>query len=154
MRQLIIGLIFWLFISSTSFSQTSIVGSYKLISFETNIDGEVKATFGNAPRGHIVITATRFAAVLTAETRKFGPSIEDRAALWDTVIAYTGPYRIEGDKLITSVEESWNESWNGKEQVRRWELLQNRLILTTMPAPYSRDPSKIVTGRLVFERVD
>jgi hypothetical protein len=57
-----------------------------------------------------VLTATRFTTVIAAENRKFGKTVEDKAALWDSLIAYSGPYRLEGDKLITSVDTSWNES--------------------------------------------
>jgi hypothetical protein len=30
--------------------------------------------------------------------------------------AYTGPYRVEGDRLTVKVEVAWNEAWIGTDQ--------------------------------------
>jgi Lipocalin-like domain len=143
------------FLTSTlAHSQPSVPGTYRLLSFALEVDGQPNPTFGQAPKGYAVLTATRFTTVITAEKRKFGKTVEDKAALWDSLIAYSGPYRLEGDRLITSVDTSWNESWNGTQQTRIWKLEGNRLHLTTVPAPYSRDPSKTAVARLVWERTE
>jgi len=136
-------------------AQTSVAGTYRLVSYVVEVDGEQpKPTFGQAPKGYAVLTATRFTTVFTAENRKFGRTTEEKAALWDSLIAYSGLYRLEGDKLITSVDTSWNESFNGTQQTRIWKLEGNRLHLTTVPAPYSRDPSKTAVARLIWERTE
>lgn len=109
---------------------------------------------GGAPRGYAILTPTRWINVFTAENRKFGTSVEEKAALWGTLVTYSGLYRIEGDRLITTVGVSWNERWNGTEQVRYWRLEGNRLSITTGRAPWSRDPSKMSVTRAVFEKVE
>jgi len=38
------------------------------------------------------------------------------------MIAYTGKYRLEGNKFITTVDAAWNEEWVGAEQIRFWRL--------------------------------
>src|SRR3954469_20882528 len=85
------------------FAQQSLVGTYKLVSFAIEIDGQPPLeTFGKSPRGLVVFTPTRVISLTTAETRKFGTSVEEKAALWDSLISYAGPYRLDGDKIITS----------------------------------------------------
>jgi hypothetical protein len=147
---LILGLLFPL----SCLAQQPIIGTYKIVSYAIEIDGQPREIFGKSPRGYAIITPTRIVFVITAENRKFGTSVEEKAALWDSMIAYTGPYRVEGDKLITSVDASWNENWNGTQQPRIWQTEGNRLTLTSVPAPYARDPSKIIVARLVWEKVE
>jgi hypothetical protein len=38
---------------------------------------------GKSPRGYAILTPTRWMNVFTAENRKFGTSVEEKAALWD-----------------------------------------------------------------------
>ena len=148
--ELILGLLF----SLPCLAQQPTVGTYKIVSYAIEIDGQPKEIFGKSPRGYAIITPTRIMFVITAGNRKFGTSVEEKGALWDSMIAYTGSYRVEGDKLITSVDVSWNENWNGTQQPRIWQAQGNRLTLTSVPAPYARDPSKIVVAHLVWEKVE
>ena len=46
--------------------------------------------------------------VLTGEGRKAAKTIQDRAELLNSLVAYTGMYRVEGDKWITKVDVAWN----------------------------------------------
>jgi len=50
------------------------------------------------------------------------------------------------------VDVSWNESWNGTEQVRHFKIEDGRLIVATAPGPSIIHPGKTSFGRLVFER--
>jgi len=138
-----------------SFAQQSLVGTYKLVSFTVEVDGlPPLQTMGKSPRGFLVLTPNRWIHLLTAENRKYGPSVEEKSALWDSLSTYTGPYRLEGSKIIVSVDASWNESWNGTQVTRTWQLEGNRLSITTVPAPYPRDPSKMAVTRVVWERAE
>lgn len=130
-----------------------LTGTYKVFSLTAQVDGESpKAIFGGTPRGFAMFTPTRVTFLITAEGRKFGKSVEERAALWDTLAAYSGTYRIEGSRFVVSVDVSANEIWNGTQQVRNWRLDGKRLTLRTERAPYSRDPSKMVVIELVADR--
>jgi hypothetical protein len=71
-----------------------------------------------APRGYLVFTPTRATAFYTAESRKPGTAEAAKAALFDTLGGWSGRYRTEGNRLIVSVDVSWVEIWNGKDQVR------------------------------------
>ena len=149
------GLILGLLLSMPSFAQQSLVGTYKLVAFTTEIEGQSPVeVMGKSPRGYLVLTPTRWIHVITAENRKFGTSVEAKAALWESLSAYTGPYRLDGSRIIVAVDASWNESWNGTQVTRSWQLDGNRLSITTARAPYSLDPSKMAVTRVLWEKVD
>ena len=149
------ALLIGLLISAPCFAQQSLVGTYKLLSFAVEVDGQPpRETMGKSPRGYLVLTPTRWMHLITAENRKFGTSAEEKSALWDSLSTYTGPYRLEGGKLIVSVDVSWNERWNGTEVTRSWELEGNRLTITTDRAPSATDPSKMSVTRVVWQKVE
>jgi hypothetical protein len=128
-------------------------GIYKVVSMTARVDGaEPKQIFGKAPRGFAMFTPRRVTFLITAEGRKFGRSVEERAALWDTLAAYSGEYRVEGSRFIITVDVSANEIWNGTKHVRNWQLDGDRLTITTEQAPYSRDPSKMIVVQVVADR--
>ena len=140
MRRSLLVLIALCLISVPCFGQSSLVGTYKLVSFATEIDGQPLEVMGKSPRGYLVLTPARWIHIFSAENRKFGTSVEEKSALWESLSPYTGPYQLDGGKIIVSVDASWNE--NRTQVTRSWQLNGNRLSITTVPAPYSRDPSK------------
>jgi hypothetical protein len=98
-----------------------LVGLWKLISYELEFQdtGERQTPFGTHPNGYGVITGEgRTIAVLTAAGRSIPKSDADRAAAFKTVIAYTEMLKVEGDHWTTHVDVTWNEAWNGTDQVR------------------------------------
>ena len=54
-----------------------------------------------------------------------------RADLLNTLVAYTGIYRIEGDRWITKVDVAWNPEWVGTEQARNFKIEGDRLKVLT-----------------------
>jgi hypothetical protein len=76
-------------------------------------------------------------ALVTAMAREPGNTDEKLVALFRTVMAYTGPYRVDGDRFIINVDSSWNEAWNGSEQERFYKLDGDTLDVMTawMPNP-------------------
>ncbi len=89
--------------------------------------------------------------VTTAESRAVGDSDYVRSALHKSMVAYTGRYRVEGNEFITTVDVSWNESWNGTEQRRRFRVEGNRLFIESEPAPSIFYPGTVDFRRLVWE---
>jgi hypothetical protein len=154
MLRFICALVLVLLITTPSLGQQSLVGAYKLVSHGVETEGVLTETMGKAPHGYLVLTPTRAIIVFTAETRKPGTSVSEKASLFDTLSAWSGLYRIEGSKLIIRVDTSWVESWNGKDQVRNWELSGNRLTLTHDPQPSPRPPYKMSMLRQVWEKVE
>jgi hypothetical protein len=97
-----------------------LIGNWKLISLYTE-DAQSKQRvnpYGEQPKGHAVITADRLFALVAADGRKPPQTSDEQAAAFRSMIAYTGKYRVEKDKFITTVDLAWNEAWVGTEQVR------------------------------------
>ena len=142
---------------SSPADRTTLLGVWKLLSYQTEFqDGSPKrALFGEHPTGYIVFTSeSRMMALIEAEGRKAPSTDADRAALLRSVIAYTGKYRMEGNRWITTVDTAWNPAWVGTDQVRSYELVGDRLTVTSMWQPQVNIPgSPVARGILQFERV-
>ena len=84
-----------------------IVGMWTLVSVVYE-DPETKArtpVLGEKPRGRQIATADgRWLALVTAEGRPVPKTDEQRARALQTMIAYTGQYRVENGRVITKVE--------------------------------------------------
>jgi hypothetical protein len=154
MFRLICALILVLLIVTPSLGQQSLVGTYKLVSQVIEADGTPSQHMGNPPHGYLVITPARFIMFMTAENRKFGTSLAEKAALFDTLAGFAGVYRVEGDKLFFTYEVSWIESSVGTTSVETFQLSGNRFTNTLGPIPFPRDPSKKMIRREVWEKVE
>jgi len=133
-----------------------LLGTWKLISFFAE-DVQTKQRtniYGERPEGRIGFTPGRFFAVTTAEGRKAPQTLEEQAAAYRTVTAYTGTWRVDGEKFITKVDVAWNPAWVGTEQVRFWRVEGNRLIITSAPSslPSPNGPDRTVIAHLVWEK--
>lgn len=130
-------------------------GTYKILSFDVQLDDAQSINpLGKSPKGYIVLTKSTFMSMITGDNRSPAKTADEKAALLDSMIAYTGPYRVEGDKLIVDVEASWTQAWAGKPQTRTWSMQGNRLTLVTERGPYPRDPTKMAVLKLLFEKVE
>lgn len=147
-------LVVLLAVPTASLGQQSLAGTYRLVSHVLDIDGVGTENMGKAPRGQLAFTQTRATVFYTAQARKSGISEAEKAALFDTLTGWSARYRTEGGKLIMSVDASWVEIWNGKDQVRAYQLSGNRLTLTSDRQPFPRDPSKTVIVRQVWEKIE
>jgi hypothetical protein len=137
-----------------SLAQQSIVGTYRLVSVTRIVDGVQQESRGKPSHGYMILTPTHYAVIYTDGERKYGTSDAERAALWDTMTAFSGPYRFDGKKLTISVDTSWNEVYNGTQQVRDIELTGKRMISGSAPRPWGRDPSKQVVLRTEWEKIE
>jgi hypothetical protein len=154
MVRLISALSLMILIATPSLGQQSLVGTYKIISQDVEVGGAVTQPLGKAPHGYLVLTPTRFVAFYTSDNRKFGTSAADKAALLDTLVGWSGTYRIDAGRIIIAVDTSFNEIWNEKNIVRNWTLSGSRLTFTSDPEPYPRDPSKTSVVRQVWEKIE
>jgi hypothetical protein len=101
----------------------------------------------------MVLTPERLIGIMTGEGRKPPQTDEDRLSSFRTMAAYSGLYRIEGNRLTTNVEVSWNEGWTGTDQTRIFRLEGDKLFLETIPAPAINNPQLGMTrGILEWER--
>jgi hypothetical protein len=133
-----------------------LLGNWKIISFFTE-DVQTKQrsnVFGEHPYGFIGFTPGRFFAFAMAESRKAPQTPEEQAAAYRTVVAYTGKWRLEGEKFITKVDVAWNPAWVGTDQVRFWRVDGNKLFITTAPTsmPSPDGTERTIIGTVVWER--
>jgi Lipocalin-like domain len=71
----------------------------------------------------------------------------------NTLVAYTGTYRLEGEEWITNLDVAWNPEWIGTEQKRFFKLEGDRLQVLTTWGVHPNWPDKGMTRRiLTFER--
>ena len=138
--------------------RAKLAGIWKLTAFDMEFQqsAERRAAFGGKrSSGYLIFTPEgRMMVLITAEGRKSGAATEDRAALFSSMISYTGLYRVEGDKFITRVDHSWNEAWNGTDQVRFYKLSGDNLDIVSAWAPAATIPERpVVRGVLSWERV-
>ena len=92
-------------------------------------------------------------SLLVSDTRKADTATDDKLALYNSQLSYSGPYTIEGTRLITAVDISWNQAWTGTKQGRIFTVEGNRLTLVTDMAPSALVPGKSVSARLVWKKI-
>lgn len=133
-------------------------GSWKLVSYEVEVQstGEKLHPMGDHPGGYAMFSPTsRVWFLLTGEGRRSAQSAEGKAALLDSLIAYSGKYRVESDKWITSVDIAWNPAWVGTEQSRTFRIDGRQLRVFTPWRVMPNWPDKGMTRSIVtFERED
>lgn len=139
-------------------ARSQLVGTWKLVSVtrETIPSGEKTDMWGLEPKGYMVYLPDGRMMVLILRSDRKAPSgprptDAEHAALYRSMLSYTGRYSVQGDQLIHDVEVSWNETWSGTRQVRPFRIEGKRLSITTLP---SRDPVDgiLSTRTVVWEK--
>ncbi len=157
LRSLIVLVLFLIAVQpSSADDREKFIGIWKLTSVvgEFQDTGEKIYDWGKNPTGYSVYTAEgRSMFIIESEGRKPPKTDEDRATLFRTMFAWTGIYRLEGDKLITKVDVSWNPVFNGTEAVRVFKFEGDRLVISTAWAPSTRFPGRMTRGVFTWERV-
>ena len=135
--------------------QRRIVGTWRLVSvrYEDQATGERTPVYGPRPKGIQIATPEgRWLALMTAEGRGVPQSDAERVRALQTMIAYTGRYRVEGGNVITKVEAAWNEAWVGTEQVRTIRFDGDRLYLQSPPMAHPNIGGKVVRVIVEWQR--
>ena len=136
-------------------SPSPIVGTWSLVSavYEDAATGERGHPLGLHPRGAQIATPEgRWIAVVTADSRPVPATDTERAAALRSMIAYTGRYRVEGDRIVTKVEAAWNEAWVGTEQVRIMRIEGDLLHLEGPPQPHPNLAGRAVRVIITWRR--
>ena len=137
--------------------RAQIVGVWKLVSWEREVQatGARLSIMGKNPTGYLIFTPEgRMVQIVTAEGRKAPNTEKERAALLDSMTAFTGMYRVEGDRYITKFDVAWHPARVGAEVVSSFRIEGDRLqvIGDWMPAITA---GKSAMGRTIatWERV-
>jgi hypothetical protein len=115
-----------------------VVGLWKLTSNTTKIPatGAMEHQAGEHPSGYQLFTkGGRMMFFQVAENRKApaqpAPTVAEKAALFDALIAYSGTYRVEGSKVLIHIDV--NEYPQTAERTYTMEISGNKLMLTSDP---------------------
>ena len=152
------GLVLLLTLVQPSLADDSskLVGIWKLVSFEAEIQatGQKEPVMGQKPTGYVIFSPEgRAFFILTGEGRKPAKTAQERANLMNSLISYTGMYRVEGNKWITKVDVAWSPEFVGTEQARFFKVDGDRLQVLTTWAVHPNWPEKGMVRRiLTFER--
>ena len=155
MRSIIAGILMVLASSASADDKEKIVGTWTLVSvvYEDQVTKERTPVLGEKPRGRQIATADgRWLALVTAENRPVPKTDAERVRALQTMIAYTGRYRVEEGKVITKVEAAWNEAWVGGEQVRFVRFEGDRLFIESPPMPHPNVDNKVVKVVVIWDR--
>ena len=133
---------------------SQLTGTWKLVSWLTRFDGgDTVEPFGPNPKGRLVLTPDRhWIIILTGANRKPAKTIEEKAALLDSLLAYSGKYTVEGDKITTHVDMSWNEINTNQNLTRFFRMEGSKLTIRTPEIVSSVRPGQKAVGTITFER--
>jgi hypothetical protein len=154
----LVVLVLFVFTGQPGFADDSakIHGIWELVGCEIEIQaaGQKEPAMGPNPTGYTIFSPEeRVWFVLTGGGRKPAKTVEERAELLNTIVAYTGKYRVEEDKWITKVDVAWNPEWVGTEPVRTYKLEGDRLQVLIPWRVMPNWPEKGMTRSIVtFER--
>jgi len=135
-------------------SAQELVGTWRLLSavMEDVETREQTRAWGESPKGWLILTeAGRWMVIQTAEQRQAANDDATRAAAFRSMLAYSGHYRVDGDKIVIDVDISWDESWLGSRQVRLFKLDGDRLHIEAWPQPYANFGGRVMRGILVWQ---
>jgi Lipocalin-like domain len=137
-------------------ASTQLIGTWKLVSWSTKFDGgDTVEPYGPNAKGRLVLTPDRrWIIILTGANRRPAKSVEEKATLLDSMLAYSGVFTIEGDKIITHVEMSSNEIYTGanQNQTRFFRIEGDKLTLRTPEIVSAVRAGQKAVGTITFER--
>jgi hypothetical protein len=114
-----------------------LLGTWKLKSYVvTTGTGEKSQPYGEHPIGYLSYSPDGRMQAIGSSSGRIAPrdaarADEERVALHETMFAYAGTYLVEAGKVTHHVDISWNEVWNGTDQVRCFDVNGDTLTLTT-----------------------
>jgi len=140
----------------------SVIGMWKLISFETHDDdGTVTYPFGKDVAGLLMINTRGYFSVHVMNMKRPSFKIADPRGgtpgeiqtAFENYIGYYGTFDLDETKgvIIFHVGGAWLPNWIGSDQTRYYTLRGNRMTISTAPTLF--DGKKRV-GKLIWERVN
>jgi hypothetical protein len=135
----------------------ALVGTWKLTGWQLRVVGEseAKEPFGPNAKGRLVITqGGHWIIIITAANRQLAKTADEKAALLDSLLAYSGRYTVDGDKVTTKVDLSSNEVFSGanQNQMRFFTVQGNTLTLRTPEISSAALPGKRIVATLTWDR--
>ncbi len=133
-----------------------IAGTWKVVSLLTKFDGgEIVEPLGSEPKGRLVLTPDgQWIIILTRANRRPAKNVDEKAALLDSMLAYSGRYTIEGNRMTIRVDMSWNEIYTGanQNQTRFFNIEGDKLTIRTPEIESAVRPGQKAVATLMLER--
>jgi len=133
-----------------------LVGTWKVVSLITKFDGgDAVEPFGPNPKGRLVLTSDgHWIVILTGGQRGPAKNLEEKAALLDSMLAYSGKYSIEGNRMTIRVDMSWNEIYSGpnQNQTRFFSVEGDKLTIRSPEIVSAVRPGQKAVATLTVER--
>ena len=137
-----------------------LVGTWKMMSWtrELTATREKSDAFGPNPRGWINYSPSGRMMVLVVKNDRKGPAAivptdQERVALYGSMLAYSGTYTVDKEKVVHHIDTSWNQAWTGTSQTRFYRIDGKTLTLTGAPAKDAIDGQESVYT-VVWEKVE
>ncbi len=107
----------------------SIQGSWSLLSFDIEKLEKSVAPWGQNSRGLLIFAPPGHMSV--SINRDLGQGDSDAQRIFDSILFYSGTYRVEGSVVLNLVQNASNPSRIGKEMIRYASLDGDVLTLKT-----------------------
>lgn len=134
----------------------ALVGSWRLVSVQATFadTGERVATFGANPSGRVVVTEAGRIMFLITKSDRLPPATDaERAALFNTTIAYSGTVRLSGPgEFTTTVEMSLFPEEIGTEKRRLFTLDGDRLSIRRPEQTSRVTQGRVAVSDLLWQR--
>ncbi len=133
-----------------------VAGTWKVVSWLTKFDGgDIAEPYAANPKGRLVLTPEgQWLIILTGANRRPAKNIDEKAALLDSTLAYSGKYTIEGNRMTIRVDMSSNEIYTGasQNQTRFFNIDGDKLTIRTPEIESAVRPGQKAVGTIIFER--
>ncbi len=129
-------------------THSSLAGTWQLVSvkFELTDTGESTDMYGPEPLGYLILTAE--GRMMVIETVRDRPQDDDSAALFKSMMAYSGRYHVlDDDRFVIKVDIAWHPAWMNTEQTRTFAIDGDLLSVTTIGLVHPNFPGR--TGQAV-----
>lgn len=130
-----------------------LIGLWRLVSAQGEDigTGAVEPLYGSNPVGYLLLApGGRMISFLTSTE----PTGYDPAALFKSMMAYSGTYRIEGDRWMVDVDIAWFPGWVGTHQERTFSLAGDDLHVRGGPFGHPAYPGRRMRAFLQYHRED
>jgi hypothetical protein len=144
--------------ASATALREQIIGTWRMLAWTRRLvaSGEEGDALGPNPFGYLNYAPDGRLMVFVLRSGRPKPSTNppseaEKVALFDTMFAYVGTYEVQSDRVIHSLDGSWNQLWTGTVQTRLLSFENGHLIYTTAETVDPMD-GKLCTYKVTFER--
>ena len=131
----------------------ALLGAWRLVGHERRMEDTGEVIVRPDPRGSAVFEPGGRAMFILTQSGRSAPTSEaEAAALYGSMTAYTGRYRVEKDRIVVAVDLAWHPAWEDKEQVRFFAVEGDRLTLRTGVQEHPLYPGRTFVGTFTWAR--